>query len=238
MADLWVLMPSRGRPASVERAVRTYAQTCQSDTRIHFGFDGDDPDLEASVAATGGHRYTVQPGRHGLVWWTNNLAARHVKRGDARALGSFGDDHVPVTHGWDMLLLDAIERDSGGIGMSYPNDKLRTDIPEAVVVSAAIVKALGWMALPVCDHWYIDNAWRDLGAGAGCLTFCHDVIVEHRRHEKWTKLREVLYDNTYADAWPQLSPDGNAYRRWRLKGMRADIKTIRELRESCLNLRG
>ena len=151
---------------------------------------------------------------------------------DAEHLGSFGDDHVPVTAGWDRLLIEKIERDSAGMGMSYPNDKLRTDIPEAVVISAPIVAALGWMANPVCDHWFIDNTWNDLGRGAGCLSFCPDVIVEHRRHEKWTKLREVPYDATYSEAWPHLSPDGNAYRRWRLKDMRADIAKIRELRSA------
>lgn len=230
MADLWVLMPSRGRPHSVERAVDTYARTCRASTLIHFGFDADDPDLDANLKAAGDyHLVDVRP-RMGLAAWTNELASLHLD--DSAYLGSFGDDHVPMTDGWDAMLITAIEHDSGGIGMSYPDDRLRTDIPEAVVISTPIVRALGWMANPACDHWYIDNTWGDLGRGAGCLTFCRHVIVEHLRPEKWTRLREVPWDDTYREAWKRLDQDGNAYRRWRLTGMRRDIDTIKELRSA------
>ena len=229
MADLWLLVPSRGRPASVERLVRSCALTCTMDTRIHFAFDDDDPDREESIKAAGHHRYTVGP-RNGLTGWTNELAMRHVKRGDARALGSFGDDHMPVTQGWDSLLLAAIDKNHGGVGMAYPNDLVRTDIPEAVVISAPIVAGLGWMALPGTHHWCIDDAWRDLGVGAGCLTFCETVTVEHRHWFKWAPDPTVKYDSTYADAGKCLADDRNAYRKWRLTGMRQDIAKVRAIR--------
>jgi len=199
------------------------------DTRIHFAFDDDDPDREASIKAAGHHRYTVGP-RDGLTGWTNNLAMRHVLRGDARALGSFGDDHVPITHGWDGLLLDVIDKHHGGVGMAYPNDLIRTDIPEAVVISAPIVAGLGWMALPETYHWCIDDAWRDLGAGAGCLSFCESVVVEHKRWWKWQKDPTVQHDATYSEAEQRLADDRNIYRKWRLTRMREDIGKVRAIR--------
>ena len=172
MADLWVLVPSRGRPKSVDRLVRACALTCQADTKLHFAFDDDDPDLEASVAATAGHRYTIGP-RQGLAGWTNDLARRHVDRSDAACLASIGDDMLPVTGGWDALLVAAARG-----GFAYPNDFRRADIPEAVVIDARIVAALGWMAHPGMHHWFIDNVWADLGRAADA----HEAVERYFLH--------------------------------------------------------
>jgi hypothetical protein len=197
--------------------VRTYALTCQADTRIHFGFDEDDPNLEVSIAATGGHRYSVRP-RMGLAAWTNHLAKRHK---GARALGSFGDDHVPVTAGWDKLLLDAIPARGG---FAYPNDMRRVDIPEAWVQSGKIADALGWMALPGSEHWCIDNAVRDLGAPE-LLVYCQEVIVRHLHPN--VAPRESANDMTYVEAAQTWNADMVAYQKWRLLRMRQDRATVR-----------
>jgi hypothetical protein len=225
MADLWVLVPSRGRPKSVDRLVRACALTCQADTRLHFGFDDDDPDLEAAIAATGGHRYTVGP-RQGLAAWTNDLAARHVKRADAVALASIGDDMLPITDGWDQLLVAA-----AGAGFAYPNDLRRADIPEAVVIDARIVEALGWMAHPSMHHWFIDNVWADLGRAAGCLAYLDDVIVEHLHPNIRPDVTKS--DGTYHDAARHFNSDLAKYQRWRLLGMQKDVAAVRRVRAAA-----
>jgi hypothetical protein len=218
MTDLWVLMPSRGRPAHVERVLRTYALTCTADTRVHFAFDADDPCLDANLAAAKGHPYEVGE-RDGLAGWTNKLAELHR---DAPVLGSFGDDHVPVTHGWDAGLLAAIPR---GCGWAYPNDQRRIDIPEAVVMSGPIVAALGWMALPAVKHWCIDNVWGDLGRAVNRIVFCRQIIVRHLH----PNVTSVPGDQTYADAAGDWNEDMQAYQKWRLRRMRQDIAIVREV---------
>jgi hypothetical protein len=217
VADLWVLVPSRGRPQNVDRLVRACALTCRADTRLHFGFDEDDPAREPSIAATGGHRYTVAP-RMGLTAWTNVLASRHM---DVPALGSLGDDHLPITDGWDEQLLESLP---GGGGYAYPNDLRRDDIPEAVVVSTSVVAALGWFALPALSHWYIDNVWRDLGH-PDRLVYRPDVIV---RHMHPAVVKGVPGDATYSEAAAGLNADLAVYQRWRLSGMARDRAAIRE----------
>jgi len=232
VADLWVLVPSRGRPQNIERLVRECALTCTADTRIHFGFDDDDDQREANIKAAGGHRYTVAP-RMGLAAWTNELADRHIKRGDARALASIGDDMVPITHGWDTQLLAALP--AGG-GFAYPNDKRRDDIPEAVVISASIVAALGWMCpvdddgKPLMEHWRIDDVWADLGRATGSLVYCRDVLVIHK-HPNVPGGDPP--DQTYTDASLRWAADDNAYRRWRLHGMADAIETVSWVRKGA-----
>ena len=228
-ADLWALVPSRGRPANVDRLVRACALTCTANTKLHFAFDQDDERLEANIAAAGGHRYTVGP-RDGLAGWTNDLAARHLKRGDAAAFASVGDDMVPKTHGWDEQLLAALP--AGG-GMSWPEVRRGPEhgrdptVPEAIVISAPVVAALGWMALPGCRHWYIDNAWRDLGRAAGCIVHCPDVIVKHLHPNVPGGGKP---DATYHDAARSYDADANAYRSWRLRRLRHDADIVRGVR--------
>ena len=232
-ADLWVLVPSRGRPANVDRLVRACALTCTADTRLHFAFDQDDPALKASIDATGGHRYTTGP-RDGLAGWTNDLARRHLKRGVPAAFASVGDDMKPVTHGWDSLLLAALP--PGG-GMSWPDVQRGPEhgrdptVPEAIVISAPIVEALGWMAMPGAHHWYIDNAWRDLGRAADCIVHCPDVIVRHLHPNVPGGDKP---DRTYHDAAERFDSDANAYRRWRLHGLRRDAAVVRGVRAAAL----
>ena len=222
MADLWVLVPSRGRPASVERLVRACALTCQADTKLHFAFDEDDEKIGANLLAAKGCQVTTGP-RDNLAGWTNKLAALHP---DAPALASIGDDHLPVTDGWDAKLLAALP--PGG-GFTYPDDERRVDIPEAVVAAGPIVRALGWFAHPDLRHWHIDQVWADLGRGADCLVFCRDVLV---RHLHPNVAPGVPGDATYSDAAKDWDHDMRVYARWRIRasGMRADIATVAGVR--------
>ena len=239
-ADLWVLVPSRGRPANVERLVRACDLTCTAQTRLHFAFDDDDPQLPANIKATAGCRYTIGP-RDGLAGWTNDLAARHVKRGDAGAFASIGDDMKPVTGGWDEELLAALP--PGG-GMSWPDVQRGPEhgrdptVPEAIVISAPIAAALGGMVprekpggKPLMHHWYIDNAWRDLGRAADCIVHCPDVVVRHLHPNVPGGDKP---DRTYHDAAERFDSDANAYRRWRLRGLREDAAAVRRVREAAL----
>lgn len=215
MADLVCMVPSRGRPGKITRLIEACARTCRADTLIALGFDDDDPALMDNLRAADGC-YTSIRKRMGLAKWTNTLAALHM---DAPALASLGDDMVPVTDGWDERLIEAC----GRAGMAYPEDRRRNDIPEMIVMSTGIVRALGWFCLPELDHWYVDNVWSDLGRGAGCLRFLPDVVVEHR-HPNVTGERG---DRTYGDAAARYSADLSAYQRWRLKGMRGDVAKVR-----------
>lgn len=226
MTDLIVCVPSRGRPGNVSRLISACKRTCTADTLIHFGFDEDDPLLSANLGALDWNITAAVMPRMGLTAWTNHLAKRAVIR--APAVGSLGDDMIPRTHGWDTMLLEEIGRMGGG--MAYPNDHRRDDIPEAIVMSSWIIDALGYMAPPAMDHWYIDNAWRDLGNGAGCLAYRGDIVVEHL-HPTRPGL-EHLHDQTYEDAAAGFKPDLKKYQRWRLMDLPKDIEKIKDARDA------
>ena len=190
MPDLAVLVPSRGRPANVARLVEACARTCRMDTVVAFGFDDDDDALASNLKAADGCFASVRR-RMGLAKWTNTLSALHE---DATWQASIGDDMVPVTDGWDERLCEA----AGPAGMAYPNDRRRTDIPEAIVISTGLVRALGWLCEPSLHHWFVDAVWRDLGHAAGCLRFLPDVVVDHRHPN--VPGSGARPDATYSDA--------------------------------------
>lgn len=219
MTAIWGLVPSRGRAWKVDRLVRACALTCTGDIRLHFGFDEDDPALNANITAASGHKYTIRP-RMGLAAWTNVLAACHLH--DSDMLISVGDDMVPVTQGWDTRLAGAIEAMGGGF--AYPQDGRRSDIPECCAVSTPIVAALGWMALPSSSHWFIDNVWFNLGH-PDRLAYLPDVTVRH--HHPNIPGGDPS-DRTYSDAAGHLNKDLAAYQRWRLTRMRQDREIVRQ----------
>lgn len=225
MSDLLVIVPSRGRPNNIARLLDAVHATAKAQTHVHVAVDDDDPELERyryvmGQAAAEGDKLTVGP-RKGLTAWTNEIAVPAA--GEYPYLASLGDDMVPRTPGWDEALIRGIER-MGGTGFTYPWDGVREDIPEAVVLSSGIVRALGWMAHPDLDHWYIDNVWADLGRGAGCLRHLRAIAVDHQ----WKA------DQTSKDSGERLAADRDAYYAWRKTRMAGDIKTVAALREAAL----
>jgi hypothetical protein len=222
MRDLLVIVPTRGRPASMARLALAVRTTSRAATDLFFAVDDDDQLSAQAVRALGAHG--VSGPRNHLAGWTN-VIARNLAR-DYRALASLGDDHVPRTPGWDARLLEAIAG-LGGTGFAYGDDLLQhAALPTAVVVSSDIVAALGWMCEPSMRHYCIDNVWRDLGQGADCLAYLPDVIIEHV-HPAAGKAKP---DATHRESSARDREDFAAYAHWRTWRMDADIATVRTLR--------
>jgi hypothetical protein len=168
--------------------------------------------------------YTIAE-RRTLGFWTNRIAA--VNAGEYRAFASLGDDHVPRTQGWDGLLLDALcDLNDSGTGIAYGDDLHQGQrLPTAPVVSADIVEALGWMCEPSLAHMYVDNVWRDLGRGAGCLAYVPGVVVEHCHPDAG----KASPDGTYAESRSAETADREAYGRWQRERMADDAAAVKAL---------
>src|SRR5208282_750441 len=178
--NLLLIVPSRGRPERIARMLDVVHRTAKMKTHVHIAIDDDDPMFiryEDVMEHHGGDGDRLESGpRDGLVGWTNKIAMDRID--DYGYFGSFGDDHVPRTPGWDKALIEGIER-MGGTGITYPWDGTREDIPEAPVVSADIIRELGWFLHPDLHHWYGDNVLADLGRGAGCIRHLRAIAVDH-----------------------------------------------------------
>ena len=229
IADLAVLVPSRGRPENLSRLIETVHKTAKGRTHVIAGVDEDDSRLadytrlRSTITGVGDVIHTSAE-RRTLVDWTNRLA--HLTEGKYRFYASLGDDMVPKTPGWDVKLMGAIEEDFGGTGIAYPWDGIRDDIPEAYVISADLVETLGWVMEPTLKHFYNDNVWADIGHGAGCIRQLRGVVVDHVN----VGTGRAVVDQTALDNGAKIAPDKEAYEAWCRSGRAADIQKVKDLR--------
>lgn len=214
---LTVLVPSRGRPDNARRLLAACAETAPA-ARIVIGVDEDDPTLPAYRALDGSIAIAPSRGRPGMVDALNVLSELFVS--DSDHLGFLGDDHLPGTPGWDTALTAA----AGPTGMAYGNDLIQcANLPTAVVMSAAIPRALGYMAPPELAHLYVDNVWLDWGREVG-IRYLSDVVIEHLHpiaaKADWDAGYEAVNGGAAAEA------DRLAYERYRSTRLADDLAKL------------
>lgn len=237
MADLVVIVPSRGRPQAARELAQAFASTCTADTRLVFAVDEDDPllpeysDIPRSWADS--RRPAVEmcvcDATGSMVGALNGTAKAlaEVYQPAPFALGFLGDDHRPRTRGWDARYLEALRE--LGTGIVYGDDLLQSErLPTQCAMTADIVRALGFMAPPSLGHLFVDNFWRDLGHAAGCLRYLPDVVVEHLH----PAAGKATVDEGYArvNAGEQYARDGEAYAKYRAGYLASDVAMVRQLR--------
>lgn len=196
--ELWVVVPSRGRPESVLPLSQSFYDTCTNrGTTLWFVVDEDDPELPDYRAAVStwwvrgaGFRlriYILEVPGGSMVQALNEgvqtLLEPEYPEEDTpeppTAIAFMGDDHRPRTVGWDVSYLEAL-RQLGGTGIVYGNDLLQGEaIPTQVAMSTDIPKKLGYFAPPHFQHLCIDLVWKDWGQGIERIKYLPEVIVEH-----------------------------------------------------------
>ena len=224
MPDLAVITPTRGRPERFAAMVLAVNATALNDVLIYAGRDEDDDSgytdrLPPNVLTAIGPRASLSA-------WTNGLARTAIVYGGVRYLASLGDDHLPRTLGWSGTLIRAIEN-MGGTGIAYGNDLLQGQaLPTAWVMSADIVRTLGWMMLPACEHMFVDNAILALGRAAGCIAYRGDVVIEHLH----PVAGKAAVDESYraSNSAERMAADQRAFEAWRddPAGLAADAAKV------------
>ena len=166
-----VIVPSRSRPDSIDRAVKFLKETCII-SDICVAIDDDQADLYPRLD---GVIYEVNP-RLRMNGTLNLVANKYVDK--YKTIFFMGDDHLPQTLQWDHFLSGAIE--SKGYGLAYGNDLFqKKNLATAVMMSTNIIKSFGFMAPPKLVHLFMDNFWMLLGMDLDSIWYFDDVIIEH-----------------------------------------------------------
>jgi hypothetical protein len=198
-------------------------------TQIVLAVDRDDPTLpeyrKRFPTSSGGWVALVileDDETGNLVRATNTISMRIAAADPTCVIGNLGDDHVVRTPGWDARIADELVTP----GIAYGDDGLQGErLPTAPFISAEIVTALGWYALPMCRHLFVDNAWRDIGLGAGVLRYLPDVVIEHMHPLAGKGAWDPGYEQ--ANGPDSVERDKAAYQRWRKIRMEQDIARVR-----------
>lgn len=226
---LLAVLPTRGRPGSVQRFLESFAaNTVLADTDLVVVADEDDPrtaDVYRAAESAAGypatHRIEILP-RKPLQEKLN--AAILPVIGGYRAAVFWGDDCVFRTHGWDKRILAALD-ELGGEGIIGCNDLTRHgELFNHAAISSGIVRALGYYANPAVGHYGMDDCWTELGRSAGCLRYLEDVVVEHLHPVYGKAPPDQVYTDTWARWWDH---DMAALGHWRAGQARADLDKVR-----------
>lgn len=219
---LLVMVPTRWRRQNCERLLKTFVDTTDN-ADIVFITDPDDADSYEDMDFGDALHAELNP-RGSVVEKINHVAAEMHNAYDA--LMYIGDDHLFNTPHWDTIMMGKLE-EMGGAGFLYGDDKRRNDIPEMVIISSNIVRALGHFMEPSMNHYYVDNVWADLGFRAGLLRYVPECVFEHLHYQVD---KSVPHDQTYSYAestWGQS--DHEAWLKWRQVKMPWEISRLRRM---------
>lgn len=191
---LLVLVPSRGRPASLVRVAMAWNETgaFADGAGLVFIVDSDDPayaDYQENLRYLQNEyarpSVRIQPTINlmnagpwlPMVPKLNRAAAMFAEQGHL-ALGFAGDDHLPRTEHWAAGYIE--ELSAIGTGIVYCRDGLQDErLPTQWAMTSDIIRALGGMVPAPVDHLFCDNAIKDLGNAAQCLSYMPGVLIEH-----------------------------------------------------------
>ena len=217
--DCIIAVPSRGRPDRLTEFLKAATATSTARTEFHVLLDDDDAGIYADVP----WRPRVMVHIRRRAWLTEKLNRALVSAAvTVPVVGWLADDTIPVTPGWDALLLEALER--AGPGVAFGNGGRRPGFPEHQVVSSGIVSALGWYFEPSLRHYYTDNVWSDLADAAACRRYVPAAVIRHDHYEVTGAPR----DETYARAEVNGRIDKDMYLAWRTRRFRQDAETVRQ----------
>jgi len=221
MADLLMLVPSRGRPDNIAALVESWRDTTGREAQLLVAVDDDDVELERyralNVELVVGPRLRLGP-------TLNKLAVERSR--DHFAIGFCGDDHRMRTKGWDTLFLDEL-RDLG-TGIVYGDDLLqRENLPTAVAMTSDIIATLGYMVPPGLIHMYADNFWLALGKELGRIRYLPDVVIEHMHPVAGKAPVDAGYAEVNAPG--MYARDRAVFQRWLRESMPAEVARLRRI---------
>jgi hypothetical protein len=216
-----VLVPSRGRPGNIEDLIEAWAATSAGFAELFIAVDLDDSTLKFYEAITLPPWATLVCGpRLRLGGTLNHYGPVLAKTHDV--IGFMGDDHRPRTPNWDVAVAFAC---AGG-GIAYGDDLFqRENLPTAVFLDAAIVRATGHLVLPGQIHLWMDNYWKRLGEELGTLRYLPNVVIEHMHPAAGKADLDAGYAEANADAvWDN---DKRIFDEWVQAGMSTEVALIR-----------
>jgi hypothetical protein len=228
VADLLVIVPTRGRPGNAQRLVDAWKATHGfHHADLLLVVDADDPHAGAyRVLAEDQAAWPVEvrwmPTWQPMVAKLNGAAVEHVGRHNA--LGFMGDDHLPRTHGWAAAIVKALTE--LGTGVVYGDDLHRgQQLATHWFMTADIVTTFGAMVPAPVSHQFCDRAVMDLAATAGCLRYLPDVTIEHMHYAAGKAAKDPTY--AIANKASGFRADQAAYELWRAEQLPADAAKVR-----------
>lgn len=165
-----------------------------------------------------------------MILHTENLGAlgamNYVFREypDEPFYGFIGDDEYVYTKDWNKHLTQA----AGLRNISHANDGWQSGqrIHSFVCIGGELVRAVGYMAVPECWHWYgFDTMWEMISKQLPLRNYLANIETEHRHPLK----HKVATDDCYSLGESKQEEDEKAFRVWVNEEMPEALKRIKKI---------
>ncbi len=205
------VVPTKSRPLLYKRLVDSVEQTKSK--------DGDYSELWAVIDSEELPQYeeVMQGKLNSLITPGSPELQEKLNYGakfmfDYKYIGTFSDDVVVHTQDFDELIIDWFDQHPE-TQIIYCNDMyVKDQLATHWVVRREVYEALGFFALPVLKHMFVDNFWTKLGKDSETIYYFPDIIWEHRHFAN----HKAELDDTYKLSNTQeiMNADEKAYDRF------------------------
>lgn len=198
-----IILPTIYRPDSLKRFVQAYKDT-DGTLPVWVMLDIDNAGPYAGIELPKlWRKVRVSSGvRIGAIF---NTVFRHSPNEDFYAI--LADDVVPETNRWDLVLKEACLPDKISWGFDGGHDET---LPRHPFIGGNLVRKMGYISPLGVQHWYVDNAWRDIASALDCGDYRPEVRMTHHHYTAGRSQK----DRTYTEQ-PDNQQDEIVYRMWR-----------------------
>jgi hypothetical protein len=184
--EISLLLPTRERPALVQRLLDSLVQTTVDLQAIEVVLYIDDDDLASQEICHGEISLIKIVGGAGQTMGSMNRACYDASHG--RLVMLINDDTVFRTKGWDTRILKAAGRFTDGIALIYGNDLDQGDtVPTFPIVPRTVCEVLGEICPRGYQNLHIESHLLDIfkqlaRMGHNRICYLGDVIFEHMHY--------------------------------------------------------
>lgn len=205
---MWVL-PTMSRPKQCQEVLDSLVKTGISTPGVVFVNGHSHKSEYEKLRTPKGWEIIIHPDNLGalgaLNWCFNNYAPQPF-------YGYIADDEFSCTPGWDSRLTES----SGKWNVSHGNDGWQSEkrIHGHVCIGGDLARAVGYLAIPRCWHWYgFDSMWEAIATPLGIRKYLSNVKIEHR-HPNNKNIENTVRDECYEKGEAHKKEDAFMYQQW------------------------
>ena len=200
--NIIICCPSRGRPDLAKRMEQSAYDTAKwpDKIKVKFYLNNDDPLLS---------QYQKQKLRHAEVGIDRSTVMSWNVLAEAEQSKMYkmvGDDAEFVTHEWDRIFLEQLEKYPDGIfaigtatGKKHGLDHQTCPHP---TIARAWRDALGYFWPPQFHHWCLDAYTKDLAVAVNRYIFLKDVMIKVKKITEDPTAKRIRTDSIHQrDKW-------------------------------------
>jgi len=189
-----VLIPTRSRVPRLVKCVQSILSTHFGDVKIYVGIDQDDHDYNNYLKCCGEYRLlpSVFDPRAPVPVVMQSIAEYALEDG-ADLILIASDDVVFTTHLWDMRVRDYFRAQQDRLMVGYFNNGQDREMIEHFVVSKEWIKALGYFAPTMYNHFYVDSHIGDIAEKVGRLVWMKDITLKHEHFKYGLSVEDASY---------------------------------------------